>query len=106
MVLLTNVRPKPGFGPFEVRPLVKFSKFLPGETSDLYANGPESFPPRFFTHFGRPTSRMCSQKLEISFEYKYIWRDGNTSFSMCERYDRVRCSDNFDHKEVIIHGFV
>ncbi len=28
------------------------SKFWPGETSYLYANGPESFPPGFFTHFG------------------------------------------------------
>ncbi len=29
-------------------------KILPGETSDLYTNGPESFLPKFFTNFGRP----------------------------------------------------
>ncbi len=51
MVLLTGVRPKLWFGHFEVRPRVKFLKFLLGETSDLYVNGPESFPPGFFTHF-------------------------------------------------------
>ncbi len=54
MVLLTGVRPKPGFRHFEVRPWVKFSKFWPGETSDLYANGSESFPPGFFTPFWGP----------------------------------------------------
>ncbi len=51
MVFFTDVRPQPGFGPFEVRSWVKFSKFLPGEPSDLYANGPESFPQGLFTHF-------------------------------------------------------
>ncbi len=56
LVLLTGVRPKPGFGSFEVRSWVKFSKFWRGETLDLYANVPESFPPRFITHFGRPTA--------------------------------------------------
>ncbi len=56
MMLLTIVRPKLAFGPFEVRPWVKFSKFWSGETSDLYANDPESFIPGFFTHFGRPTA--------------------------------------------------
>ncbi len=56
MVLLTGVRPEPMFSLFEVRPWVKFSKFRPGETSDLYANGVESFLPGFFTHFGRPTA--------------------------------------------------
>ncbi len=56
-MLLTGVRPKPGFGPSEVRTWVKFSKFQPGKTSDLYANGPESFPPGYFTHFGCPTSK-------------------------------------------------
>ncbi len=56
MVLLTGVRPKPGFGPFEMRPWVKCSKFWPGETSDLYTNGPGNFSPGFFTHFGRPTA--------------------------------------------------
>ncbi len=60
MVLLTSVRPKSMFGPFEVRPQVKRSKFWPGETSDLYANGVESFPPGFFTHFGRPTAKNYS----------------------------------------------
>ncbi len=54
MVILTGVRPKPGFGHFEVRPWVKFLKFWPGETSDLYANGPESSPPGFFTPFWDP----------------------------------------------------
>ncbi len=29
-----------------------FSKFWPVETLDLYANGPESFPPGFLTYFG------------------------------------------------------
>ncbi len=53
MVLLIGVRPKPGFGHFEVPPWVKFSKFWPEETSDLHANGPESFPPGFFTTFWR-----------------------------------------------------
>ncbi len=56
MVLLTDMRPKPWFGPFVVRPWVKFSKFWPEKTSDLYVNGHESFPPEFFTHFGRPTT--------------------------------------------------
>ncbi len=56
MVLLTGVRLKPGFGTFEVRPWVKFSKFWLGETSNLYANGPKRFPPEFYTHFGRPTT--------------------------------------------------
>ncbi len=37
------------------------------------------------------------------FEYKYIWRDRNTSFSkMRGRYDRACCSDNFNRKKVII----
>ncbi len=45
------------FGPFEVRPCVKFSKLLPGEISDLYASGPDSFPPGFFTPFWRATTR-------------------------------------------------
>ncbi len=40
------------------------------------------------------------------FEYKYIWRDWNTSFSkMCGRYDKACCSDNFNRKKVIIHGY-
>ncbi len=40
------------------------------------------------------------------FEYKYIWRDRNTSFSkMHGRYDRAPCSDNLNHKKVIIHGY-
>ncbi len=56
MVLLIGVRPKPGFSHFEVRPWVKFLKFWPEETSDLYSNGPESFPPGFFTPFWRPTA--------------------------------------------------
>ncbi len=54
MVLLTGVRPKPGFGTFVVRLWVKFSKFWPEETSDLYANGPESFPLGVFTYFAGP----------------------------------------------------
>ncbi len=53
IMLLTGVRPKPGFDPFVLRPFVKFSKFWPGETSNLCVNGPESFPSGFFTHFGR-----------------------------------------------------
>ncbi len=57
MVSLTGVRPKSGFGHLEVRPWVKFSKFLPGETSELYTNGPESFRPGFFTPFWRATDR-------------------------------------------------
>ncbi len=57
MVLFTGVRPKPEFGPFELRPWVKFSKFWPGETSDLYTNGPESFPAGCFTHFGHPKAK-------------------------------------------------
>ncbi len=57
MVLLTSVRPKPAFGPFVVRLWVKFSKFWPGETSDLYANSRESFPPGFFNYFGSPTAK-------------------------------------------------
>ncbi len=33
-----------------------------------------------------------------------IWRDRNTSFStMCGRYDRARCSDNFNHKKVKLY---
>ncbi len=40
------------------------------------------------------------------FEYKYIWKDRNTSFSkMRGRYNRALCSDNFNHKKVIIHGY-
>ncbi len=40
---------------------------------------------------------------QFFFEYKYIWRDRNTSFSMMGgRYDRARCSDNFNHKKAII----
>ncbi len=40
------------------------------------------------------------------FEYKYTWRDRNTSFSkMRGKYDRARCSDNLNHKKVIIHGY-
>ncbi len=40
------------------------------------------------------------------FEYKYIWRDRNTSFSkMRGRYDRAHHSDNFNHKKVIIRGY-
>ncbi len=55
-VFLTVVRPngacdrratKTGFVPFEEQPWVKFSKFWPGETWDLYVNGPESFPSGF-----------------------------------------------------------
>ncbi len=64
-MLLTSVRPQNGAfddvrpkrsGIFVVRPWVKLSKFFPRETSELYANGPESFPPGIFTHFGRPTA--------------------------------------------------
>ncbi len=58
MMLLTGVRSKPGFGLFDVRPWVKFSKFWPGKTSDLYANGPESFPQKFFTTFGGPMAEI------------------------------------------------
>ncbi len=54
LVFLTSVRPKPGFCSFEVRSWVKFSNFWPGKTSNLYTNGQKSFPPGFFTHFGRP----------------------------------------------------
>ncbi len=40
------------------------------------------------------------------FEYKYIWRGRNTSFSkMGGRHDRARGSDNLNHKKVIIHGY-
>ncbi len=40
------------------------------------------------------------------FEYKYIWRDRNTSFSkMRSRYDKAHCSDNFNHKKVILHRY-
>ncbi len=75
MVLLNGVRPKPGFGPFEVRPWIKFSKFWPGETSDLYANGPKSFLPGFFTYFRRPMAKitdrsfwpLCDQNLCLVF---------------------------------------
>ncbi len=43
---------------------------------------------------------------KVLFEYKYIWRDGNTSFSkMRGRYDRVRCLDNFNHKKVILRWY-
>ncbi len=56
MVLSTSVWLKPGFRHFEVRLRIKFSKFWPGETSDLYANGPESFPPGFFPSFWHPTA--------------------------------------------------
>ncbi len=59
MVLLTSVWLNPGFGPFEVVPSVKFSKFWLGETLDLYVNGAESFPPRIFTYFRRPTAKNC-----------------------------------------------
>ncbi len=55
-LLLIGVRLKTVFGPFEVRPWVKFSKFWHGENSDLYVNGTESFPPGFFIHFGRQTA--------------------------------------------------
>ncbi len=51
MVHLTSVRPKPRIGHFEVRLWVKFSKFWPEKTSDLYVNGPECFPPWFVTKF-------------------------------------------------------
>ncbi len=66
LVFLTVVRPNGAFDrratetwvrPFEVRPWVKFLKCWPGETSDLYANGPESFPTGIFTHFGRATAK-------------------------------------------------
>ncbi len=56
-VFLTGVRPTPGLGPFVVWLWINFSKFWPGKTSNLYANGPESFPPGFFTCFGRPTGK-------------------------------------------------
>ncbi len=32
-------------------------KILPGETSDLYANGAESSLPKCFTNFGRPMAK-------------------------------------------------
>ncbi len=57
MVLLGGVRPKPKFDPFVMRLWIKFSKFRPGKTSDLYANGPESFPLGFLTYFGRPRTK-------------------------------------------------
>ncbi len=57
MVPFTGMRPKSGFGPFVVRLWVEFSKFRLVETSDLYANGLESFPPGFFTYFGRPRAK-------------------------------------------------
>ncbi len=66
MVLLTSVQPngafdrratKTWFGHFEVRSWVTLSKFWPEETSNLYANGPESFPPRGITQFGRLTGK-------------------------------------------------
>ncbi len=60
-VFLTVVRPKPGFGHFEVQPWVKFSEFWPGGTSELYANGPESFPLGFFT----PYQNLCSVFLTV-----------------------------------------
>ncbi len=42
----------------------------------------------------------------IFFEYKYMWRDRNISFSkMRGRYDRACCLDNLNHKKVIIHGY-
>ncbi len=56
-VFLTSVQPKPGFGPFEVQPCVKCSEFGPRVTLNLYANGPECFPPGFFTRFGRSTAK-------------------------------------------------
>ncbi len=50
---------------------------------------------------------FCAKLNVLGFEYKYIWRNRNTSFSkMRGKYDRVRCSDNFNHKKVIIRGFV
>ncbi len=76
VILLTAVRPKPGSGPFEMRPWVKFSKFWPGETSDLYAIGPEGFPTWIFYPFWAPHRR----KLRIGlFDRRvtkwYFWPD-------------------------------
>ncbi len=46
-------------------------------------------------------AQKITHSLVIPFEYKYIWRDRNTSYSkMRGRYDRVRCPDNFNHKKV------
>ncbi len=52
-----GVLPKPGFRSFVVRLWIKFSKFRHVETSDLYANSLESFPPGFFTYLGRPMAK-------------------------------------------------
>ncbi len=62
------------------------------------------FPFHIFSHFFLKSSFWY---LPIGiFEYKYIWRDRNTSFSkICGRYDRARCLDNFNHEKVIIHGY-
>ncbi len=54
MVLLIGMWPKPEYGPFEVRP---WAKFWPGETSDLYSNGPNKFPSQIFYSFWAPHSR-------------------------------------------------
>ncbi len=49
---------------------------------------------------------LCHATLPSIFEYKYIWRSRNTSFSKIGgRYDRARCSDNCNHKKVIIRGY-
>ncbi len=66
MVLLTDVRPKPGFGPFVVRLWVKFSKFRPVETSDLYANGPEVSLQNFLLILGTPLPKITNQSFRPS----------------------------------------
>ncbi len=51
------------------------------------------------------SGRVRGSHMDLSV-FKYMWRDINTSFlKMCGRYDRVSCSDNFNHKKVIIRGY-
>ncbi len=92
MVLLTGVRPKPGFGHFEMRPWVKFLKFWPGETLDLYANGPKSFPPGFFTPFWCPNAG----------NYKSVFLTGMRQKSMFGLFDR--CATRKGLKESVTNG--
>ncbi len=101
MVLLTGVRLKPGFGTFEVRPWVKFSKFWPGDTSDLYANGPKRLPPGFFTYFRRPTAENSDSVVLImvrpngAFERRTtkIWPRSFWDATMGQMFKILTCRD-------------
>ncbi len=65
MVLLTGLRPKPGFDPFEVRPWVKFSKFLPGEIWTFTPMVPKFFLQDFLPILGAPRPKIMNRYFVI-----------------------------------------